>query len=261
MGKIEMIGKTFGYLTVIEETEKRTKNRSIIWKCKCKCGNICEINGTLLRNGTTKSCGCLQKEILIENNKKNKPGKNNLKMIPKGTRFGKLTVLQLLDERDKNTGCTIYQCQCDCGKIINVYRQSLTSLRSGSCGCSKEPKGEYIIKQILNKNNILFETQKTFETCRFKETNKLAKFDFYIDNKYLIEFDGEQHFKPIRFNNKTQQEAEEAFKLCQEHDNFKNQWCKENNIPLIRIPYNYLKNIKLEDLIIETSQFIINKSE
>jgi len=37
----------------------------------------------------------------------------------------------------------------------------------------------------------------------------------------------------------------------------KNQWCKENNIPLIRIPYTHLQDLCLEDLQLETSQFII----
>jgi len=37
----------------------------------------------------------------------------------------------------------------------------------------------------------------------------------------------------------------------------KNQWCKNNNIPLIRIPYTHLQNLCLEDLQLETSKFII----
>jgi hypothetical protein len=37
----------------------------------------------------------------------------------------------------------------------------------------------------------------------------------------------------------------------------KNQWCKENNIPLIRIPYTHLKDLSIEDLILETSKFKI----
>lgn len=36
----------------------------------------------------------------------------------------------------------------------------------------------------------MFEQQKTFETCRNQKTNALLKFDFYINNQYLIEFDG-----------------------------------------------------------------------
>jgi len=41
------------------------------------------------------------------------------------------------------------------------------------------------------------------------------------------------------------------------HDEYKNNWCKENNIPLIRIPYNHLNELKIEDLMLETSKFVI----
>lgn len=52
------IGKKFGKLTVIEQSNKKTKSGSVFWVCKCDCGNIKEIAGTSLRNGQTKSCGC-----------------------------------------------------------------------------------------------------------------------------------------------------------------------------------------------------------
>lgn len=40
--KNDLSGKKFGHLTVIEDSGKRTKNREILWKCKCDCGNFCE---------------------------------------------------------------------------------------------------------------------------------------------------------------------------------------------------------------------------
>lgn len=43
----------------------------------------------------------------------------------------------------------------------------------------------------------------------------------------------------------------------QEHDIFKNNWCKENNIPIIRIPYTHLKDLCIEDLLLETSNFVL----
>jgi len=39
--------------------------------------------------------------------------------------------------------------------------------------------------------------------------------------------------------------------------NKKNQWCKENNIPLIRIPYTHLKDLCIEDLLLETSNYVV----
>ena len=102
---------------------------------------------------------------------------------------------------------------------------------------------------------MIFKKEKTFETCRFPDSKALAKFDFYVNNKYLIEYDGIQHFQ----NDKTEHgwNTKEALEKRKQHDNFKNQWCKENKIPLIRIPYTHLKELCLEDLLSETSQFKI----
>jgi len=41
------------------------------------------------------------------------------------------------------------------------------------------------------------------------------------------------------------------------YDEIKNQWCKDNNIPLIRIPYWHLQDLTIDDLRPETSQFLI----
>ena len=46
-------------------------------------------------------------------------------------------------------GETIYQCQCDCGKITNVFRTNLIKYKTLSCGCSKISKGEFLIEQLL----------------------------------------------------------------------------------------------------------------
>lgn len=61
MGKINnIIGKRFGNLEVIEMLEKRAKDRRVIWKCKCDCGNIAKTTARQLVSGKTKSCGCLR---------------------------------------------------------------------------------------------------------------------------------------------------------------------------------------------------------
>lgn len=57
--KRDLTGFTFGLLTVIEQTDKRTSNGSIIWKCKCECGNTAFVSNNRLIGGGTKSCGCL----------------------------------------------------------------------------------------------------------------------------------------------------------------------------------------------------------
>lgn len=56
---INLVGKVFGRLTVLE-VSARTDTRIIFWKCYCNCGRKVEISGSHLRNGSTKSCGCLK---------------------------------------------------------------------------------------------------------------------------------------------------------------------------------------------------------
>lgn len=57
----DMIGKRFGRLTVIKE-DGINSSREIKWLCKCDCGNEIVVRGSSLRNKTTQSCGCLQKD-------------------------------------------------------------------------------------------------------------------------------------------------------------------------------------------------------
>ena len=65
-----------------------------------------------------------------------------------------------------------------------------------SCGCTIESKGEMKIKNILNENNIQYIQEKRFSDCIFKDTNKIARFDFYLpEHNCIIEYDGIQHFK------------------------------------------------------------------
>ena len=60
--KIDLTGKRFGKLFVLAETNNRADEGSIVWKCKCDCGNIIEISSKRLVNGLAISCGCYQKE-------------------------------------------------------------------------------------------------------------------------------------------------------------------------------------------------------
>ena len=92
-------------------------------------------------------------------------------------------------------------------------------------------------KDYLAKNNIEFIEQHRFDDCR----NLLPlPFDFYIPSLNLaIEYDGEQHFKLNSCFNKTEKKLREV----QKRDNIKTQYCKENNINLLRIPYWEFKNI------------------
>lgn len=106
--------------------------------------------------------------------------------------------------------------------------------------------GEEKISNLLNNNNLKFIKEKIFPNLgKFK-------FDFWVENKYIIEFDGMQHYQPVSIFG-----GEKTFKETQEHDKIKNQYCKDNNIPLIRIPYTQLSDMTIIDLLPEYSTFCV----
>jgi len=88
----------------------------------------------------------------------------------------------------------------------------------------------------LEENKIKYIQQHRFDTCKY--INKL-NFDFYLPEYNLcIEFDGIQHFKPIK-----QFGGEKEYINCIKRDECKNEWCLENNIKLVRIKYDQISNI------------------
>jgi hypothetical protein len=65
MKTIDLTNKTFGRLTVISRNKsiEQRKNRNVLWLCRCECETEITTRSQYLRNGITKSCGCLQKEL------------------------------------------------------------------------------------------------------------------------------------------------------------------------------------------------------
>ena len=154
---------------------------------------------------------------------------------------------EVVKEAFERNGCTLLSttyinCDqklkyiCICGnKSYTTYDR----MKNGtSCGCVKS-HGERLIIKYLNENNIKYITQKTFPDCANK--NKL-RFDFYVkiddDTKFLIEFDGRQHFVLIEYRG-----GEKAFSLVKKCDDIKNNYCIIKDIKLLRIPYSHKGNI------------------
>ena len=248
MGKIkDLTNITFpSGVTAIEFVE--IKNRAAYWKCKCFCGKEFITRGADLSNGHTKSCGCL-----VDQNRHKSKNKGNGIYLKPGDTFGELTILEDSGRRNSSRQ-VIWTCQCSCGNICYATTSLLAHDKKTHCGCKKIlSKGEEKIKKILKNANISFEQEKQFENCVFPDTKRKASFDFFINNTYLIEYDGIQHSN-INFGWNINPDI---YKKNCEHDNFKNEWCKQNNIPLIRIPYTQYEILSLEDLQLETSNFII----
>lgn len=113
-------------------------------------------------------------------------------------------------------------------------------LKGHGCPKCKYSFGENIIEALFKRENIIFEQQKTFKGLSYK---RLLKFDFYLpEYKTCIEFDGEQHYRPIQYWG-----GEKGFKELQIKDSLKNVYCQVNNIPLLRVRYDS-QNIEKEVL-------------
>ena len=242
----DLLNQTFGFLTVIAESSKRSANGSKYWICQCNCGKPnCmkqkEILGQNLKNGRTISCGAVGRERL-------KIGQGLKYQDLSNQVFGKLTVLERVEDKILSNGDkkVQYRCKCSCGRETKVLSDNLKRNNTQSCGlCGENSHGNIKIEQLLTKAGIKFEREKRFKTC--KDISYLP-FDFYVNDQYLIEYDGKQHFKD---------EGYFDYESTYAHDLIKNKWCKENNIQLIRIPYTHFKHLTLEDLLLETSNFIV----
>lgn len=120
-----------------------------------------------------------------------------------------------------------------------------------SCGCQRSI-GEYNIIQVLNNSQIAYIKEYSFPNSRLR-------YDFAIldENKKiirLIEFDGEQHYENNIKNSGWN--TYQKYQYTLENDLIKNNIAKENNIPLVRIPYWERDNISLELLF--SNKYLIN---
>lgn len=121
----------------------------------------------------------------------------------------------------------------------HIYQTTWDNFKMGSrCAiCAIKSKGEIHIESILAKYNIKYKIQHTFKNCTFY---KVLPFDFYIpDLNCCIEYDGEEHYKIIKFFGGLDKFIDRKIR-----DTVKNEYCKNNNIKLIRIPYWEYDNIE-----------------
>lgn len=210
----DLSGLAFGRLTVLSRAKNKENGRTA-WNCLCNCGNSCVIGTKELKSGETKSCGCLRDDLLTKN------------LL--GQKFGKLTVIERTDKPVDYDGA-FWKCMCDCGNEIVTSGKRLMYNHTTSCGCLKS-KGEQKIASLLSRHKILYTPQYTFSDC-LTENGFPCRFDFGVLDEYyhlrcLIEYDGIQHFEESNFN----------LQKNQMRDSIKNEYCKQHNIPLIRIPY------------------------
>ena len=119
----DLSGKRIGKLTVLEKLETR-RGRSVLWKCQCDCGNLCEKTTGELTSGFSNSCGCSWRQAAVH----------------RGDRFGRLTAITPTEKRSGKS--IVWICQCECGNQLDVRATMLTSGHTTSCGCVKKELDE-----------------------------------------------------------------------------------------------------------------------
>ena len=222
----DIIGKRFGRLLV----KKRTSKDKVL--CCCDCGKEKEIKYGNLVSGNTKSCGCLARELQSQNRFDNIAGKT----------FGSLTVIKRISKIGDKT-CK-WLCKCTCGMYSIVDAQKLRNGHTSSCGHLRNSKPESIIVHYLKSTGINYEKEFMFKDLLSRKGYPL-RFDFKIntnDNFFLLEYQGEQHYRKYDDNFGTQQR--------EYTDKLKKEYCKKHNIELLEIRYD-------ED-IIESLEKILN---
>lgn len=189
MGKlIDLTGKKFGMLTVIERTDSVKKGRPM-WLCQCECGNITSISSSALIHHGTQSCGCLrhrQSPTLIDLT---------------GQKFEKLTVIR--KDAPSKGGKSKWICLCECGKTTSVSSDRLRNGKAKSCGCSKRKikhdlTGQefgylLVIERVINEN---IKSNETRWKCLCRNCGRTVEVSSY----WLRNSDPYGHCNCTRFN-------------------------------------------------------------
>lgn len=291
--KYDLVGKTFGKLTVRKKAEKpNCKKKEVYWECVCECGNVV-IRSTeklmrTLKEGRESSCGCNRQDLVIKSKGKNIDGQKFgrltvLETIWKSATYNKPMVrclcecgnevilakndvqslhsqscgclqrekaslsrkrdwtgfisdsgIELLHETSQNQkGQRLWQARCFCGKYFEVLPTYIINNHVHSCGCNSGSSGEKMVEDILKAIKVEYKKQYTFDDCIDKQR---LRFDFAIfkNDKLscLIEYDGKQHYEPIEYFGGIDEYQDRVRK-----DNIKNEYCKNNFIPLYRFTY------------------------
>lgn len=140
---LDLSGQRFGRLEAIERTG--SDHSSTFWRCRCACGAEKTVRSYSLRRGTTRSCGCIHREMAPRLARRNAPAPLDLA----GQRFGRLVAIELTRHR----GVTAWRCRCDCGATTTVTTNGLRMGNTRSCGCLYRETCSQTAKKYLGKGN------------------------------------------------------------------------------------------------------------
>lgn len=220
-------------------------SKSTYTSCKDRIDIVCKVHGIfspLPLNHITKKSGCPRCSVGVR-------PQNQPLSLEDFIRKAKEVHGDYYDYSQVNYKNTHTKVKIGC-PVHGVYLQAPVKHTSNRCGCpscKKPSRGEEAIREFLEKHDIAFSREHTFNTCRNPNTGRLLKFDFYVPSKNLIiEFDGEHHYKPTRYNGMSMTQAVATLAQTLHCDEVKNTFLKQEKISLLRIPY-MLSSTKLTE--------------
>ena len=185
----DLTGKKFNRWTVLYFDKENRKSNMLHWICKCDCGTIKSVCGRDLRNGKSKSCGCLKNEINRKRCSENVKTKKLKEEYPELIKYlvneedGELTLGQRSHE---------IECICPLCKERKTYKSTRDFYKYGfvcqNCSSKISYPNRFIYK-FLTQLGIEFETEKMFDWLGKK------RYDFFIPSlSCVIEAHGQQHY-------------------------------------------------------------------
>lgn len=144
----DLTGQRFGRLVLLSPTDKRADKGSIVWKCRCDCGNLAEVSARRLVRGKVRSCGCLSH-----------PTRKDYV----GAHFGRLTVMGFAGtakQLGKAGNANYWRCRCDCGRETLVNQTELQSGGIQSCGCLQKERTRECLELLEGTSVAILERNK-----------------------------------------------------------------------------------------------------
>lgn len=193
--------------------------------CRCKyCNNEWWITPAKLKAG--KRCPeC--KKLKLRKNRQKKKSKIEIELQENNPN------VEIIGEYINSQ--SIIRCRC---KIHGIEWESQTwNILHGLAGCPicNSSKGENLVADTLDDMSVRYIRQHSFDDCVYKQK---LRFDFYLpDYNICIEYQGEQHYFPVNFKGKGNADYLLEYENNIIRDNIKREYCKDNDIMLIEIPY------------------------
>lgn len=226
---IDMMNYEYRNWKVIDRapTPEHQKSGQAWWLCQCvECGFQKPLNGAEIRSGRSGACKHPTRESKkkqIKNVAEEKPVlkyriKNEANKV-----YGKLKVIDFAYTKN---GHAYWNCECECGNKTTVRGNSLRFGEIKSCGCIRSYKEQEIASILNTLDYINYKQEYAFKDLIDKSQLRFDFAIFYQNNLVgLIEYQGRQHFSsPEKFNH---------YGLLQIHDEMKQNYCKEHQIPLL----------------------------